>query len=331
MKTVTTLHTTLSHRRSIRLSIYYSLIIIMTSSNLKLTISNAIDYLTHPLLFHSSPTTILKLQLLLDTNLTAFYAPTWIINNPLSGSGRRCLTLSPTSLPPRPIYAACLAAGVNWFDWFPLLATTQFDFFVDPGCVSVRYGKKGLSPIVTVWSDESITDLRLTTNKKKKTVAQELMEHDAEEDEELFAMLADEIAISTWITPIVSDSFPLSARSISPLSEISVSSFSSSSSSSSSSSYPSLPSSPITPPSALSSAPLPQPVPYKMSRREQARRERIFVDSSKREVTPYDGGKTTVLTGGVMLGGPPKPPTRIRTSSSSSSKTSSDNWRSIRS
>ncbi len=31
-------------------------------------------------------------------------------------------------------------------------------------------------------------------------------------------------------------------------------------------------------------------------------RSRVFVDSTKKEVTPYDGGKTTVLTGGVMLG-----------------------------
>jgi len=28
----------------------------------------------------------------------------------------------------------------------------------------------------------------------------------------------------------------------------------------------------------------------------------VVVDSTKKEVTPYDGGKTTVLTGGVMLG-----------------------------
>ena len=41
----------------------------------------------------------------------------------------------------------------------------------------------------------------------------------------------------------------------------------------------------------------------KLSRRERARQARVFVDSSKNQVTNYDGGKTTVLTGGVMLGG----------------------------
>jgi protein Tob/BTG len=49
----------------------------------------------------------------------------------------------------------------------------------------------------------------------------------------------------------------------------------------------------------------------KRSRRERARQARIFVDSSKNQVTPYEGGKTTVLTGGVMLGAPaPKVPAR---------------------
>ena len=42
---------------------------------------------------------------------------------------------------------------------------------------------------------------------------------------------------------------------------------------------------------------------FKLSRRERARQAKVFVDTSKTEVTPYDGGKTTVLTGGVMLGG----------------------------
>ena len=45
----------------------------------------------------------------------------------------------------------------------------------------------------------------------------------------------------------------------------------------------------------------------KQSRRERARQARVFVDATKKEVTPYDGGKTTVLTGGVMLGAPAKP------------------------
>jgi hypothetical protein len=39
-------------------------------------------------------------------------------------------------------------------------------------------------------------------------------------------------------------------------------------------------------------------------------------------VTPYDGGKTNVLTGGVMLGGAPKETKGVRSAQPSS------NWRS---
>ena len=44
---------------------------------------------------------------------------------------------------------------------------------------------------------------------------------------------------------------------------------------------------------------------YTLSRREHVRQARIFIDASKKEVTNYDGSKTTVLTGGVMLGALP--------------------------
>jgi len=67
----------------------------------------------------------------------------------------------------------------------------------------------------------------------------------------------------------------------------------------------------------------------KQSRRERARQARVFVDTSKTEVTPYDGGKTTVLTGGVMLGGAPKAG-KPKYKASSPATTSSNGWRSIR-
>ena len=56
-----------------------------------------------------------------------------------------------------------------------------------------------------------------------------------------------------------------------------------------------------------------------LSRREKARQARVFVDTSRTEVTNYDGGKTTVLTGGVMLGaarvGPASKPIASKASS----------------
>lgn len=144
------------------------------STSLSVTLGHAISYLTRPLIVQYSATTIIKLQLILEANLTAHYQPLWVAKEPLRGnsyfhlsdesfahnvplgSGRRCLTLSPECLPPRVIYSACVASGVQWFDWIALLGGREFDFFVDPGCVSVRYGMKG-SPdckLITIWADE---------------------------------------------------------------------------------------------------------------------------------------------------------------------------------
>lgn len=309
-----------------------------SSTSLSLTVAHAVAYLTRPLIASYSVTTIIKLQLLLEANLTALYAPTWVHKEPLRGSGRRCLTLSPDCLPPRAIYAACLAAGVQWFDWISVLGGREFDFFVDPGCISMRFGKKGSgAQLFTVWSDEiaqeksaAVVDeeriqahLRAQAGARaKKTLAQQLLEEDEEDEDQLFALIADEVAAPTWMTPML-DQFPV-PRSDSPLSSISRSSSRSSNSSSGLSfssaetidsfgSYPSA--SPISnPDSALS----------KQSRRERARQARVFIDTSKTEVTPYDGGKTTVLTGGVMLGAKAVPAASKKASQPAS------NWRFLR-
>ena len=59
----------------------------------------------------------------------------------------------------------------------------------------------------------------------------------------------------------------------------------------------------------------------------------MFVDATKKEVTPYDGGKTTVLTGGVMLGGgkaKPAPVLAAAPAPKKASPSSSSSWRSLR-
>ncbi|RXW14544.1 hypothetical protein EST38_g11319, partial [Candolleomyces aberdarensis] len=109
----------------------------MASTNLAVTLDHAIAFLTGPLLASYSAATIIKLQALLEANLTAVYAPTWSANQPLRGSARRCLVLAP-ACPPRPVYAACVAAGIRWSDWIDALGGLEFEFFVDPGCVAIR-------------------------------------------------------------------------------------------------------------------------------------------------------------------------------------------------
>lgn len=271
------------------------------TSSLSVTLAQAIAYLTRPLILTHPAVTIIRLQLVLEANLTALFAPTWVPKEPLRGSGRRCLTLSPTCLPPRAIYAACLASGVQWFDWIAAMGSREFDFFVDPGCISVRFGKG--TKLITVWSEEMMVETMSMTHhthfsqlpSKSKTLAQQLVENDRTDDEELFALIADEVSAPTWMTPVL-DRFPAPPRSESPLSAISTDSCSSYRSSDSDSS--------ATTAYTLSSKSDSQS--SQLSRRERARQARVFIDTSKTEVTPYDGGKTTVLTGGVMLGAPCK-------------------------
>jgi len=300
-------------------------------SALSATVAHAVSFLTRPLLKSYAPATIVKLQLVLEANLTALYAQSWIVDDPLRGSGRRCLTLSPDCLPPRAVYAACIAAGVQWFDWIALLGGREIDFFVDPGCVSMRLDRKGPSSrLITIWADEipSPTVAKRPTvfgesriqqsidqqvqarakayaaeQQRSKTLAQQLLEDDTESDDQIFTMIADEVCAPTWMTPVLAE-FP-KPRSLSPLSAISSHSRCSSRSSNSSSgvSFSSMDSSRSSASRSTSSDENGHP---RQSRRERARQARVYIDTSKNEVTPYDGGKTTVLTGGVMLGGGPK-------------------------
>lgn len=271
-------------------------------STLSVTLTHAIAYLTRPLITSYPAATVIKLQLVLEANLTALFASTWLPEEPLRGSGRRCLTLSPVCLPPRAIYSACLATGVQWFDWIAALGGSEFDFFVDPGCISIRFGKG--SKLVTIWSEElaeSVSPIFPSSAKSQsKTIAQQLLESESADDDEIFAMIADEVSAPTWAMPVF-DHFSPPARSESPLSAVSSDSRSSSRSSNSSSCF-SYPSSAPTDSSLLASN---RASSNKLSRREKARQARVFVDTSRTEVTPYDGGKTTVLTGGVMLGAAP--------------------------
>jgi len=267
-----------------------------TSCSLNTTLAQALAFLTRPLCGPYPSTTVMKLQLILEANLTALYAPSWDVYDPLRGSGRRCLTLSPSGLPPRPFYSACIAAGVQWPDWIALLGGQEFDFFVDPGCVSVRYkSQTGTSSLVTVWANEIPSPSPVASFRSTKTLAQQLLEHDNEEDE-IFALIRDEVHGKHWLAPPVNPSIPI--RASSPFSAHSRCSSRSSNSSSG-----------LSLSSVETSSPGSSPLSKghsqenRQSRRERARQSRIYVDKSRNDVTPYDGGKTTVLTGGVMLGG----------------------------
>lgn len=306
----------------------------MSSSrtSLAVTVAQAVSYLISPLTVYYSSTTIFKLRTALEAGLASVYAATWVPEEPLRGSGRRCLSFSPQCLPPRPIYNACVASGVEWSEWSKLLGGVEFDMFVDPGCVSIRPGSwmpGTVAKITTVWSDElefkaqvkaelqGLTRLHMMSQNKmsSKTLSELLIEDDAADEEELFSRISKEVRSPAWMTPLL-EQFPVvpsipsraSSRNSLSSSEFSVSSeesfdsyrsFASRSVSSSSTDSGSNGSS-VGYNSSTRSLPF-----QKVSRRERVRQARVFVDNTKVEVTPYDGGKTTVLTGGVMLGVPP--------------------------
>lgn len=329
-------------------------------SSISLTVSHAIAYITRPLIAFMPAATILKLQLALESNLTAHYAQSWVPSEPLRGSGRRCLSFSPRSVPPRPIYASCMAAKVQWSEWMTAFGNIEFDLIVDPGVVSIRFIEPGsTSKLITVWSDKDVehphdnfastlassprqvqlqaqASTRPTPKFVLPTLAEQLQVEDEEDEEELFAALADELREPTWTTPVVNQ-FPSTTppKSVSPPSSSSHHSRSSSLSSDSSYSWFSFDSddSDASSVTTISSA---GTEGSKLSRCERTRQSRVFVDSSKKEVTNYDGGKTTVLTGGVMLGAH-RVATKSATSQSARSASvprgtaaSSNNWRSHR-
>jgi hypothetical protein len=235
-------------------------------------------------------------------NLSQFYAPSWNTANPLSGSGRRALDLAP-GIPPRPIHNACVAAGIQWNNWLtalaPVINTFEFTFFVNPGSISVR---NATGNTTTVWAPA-------VPSASVKTAGQRAIE-DMDADE-IFAMVdlvtAEDSA--TWLGATLNafpgvPGFP-ARRAVSPTGSLrSTHSRSSSFSTVSSASGASLSS--VETDSTCSMSPIDSP--------RYGRRSPVFVDASKKEVTQYDGGKTNVLTGGVMLGAPARKSSPVRPS-----------------
>jgi hypothetical protein len=311
-----------------------------SSASLSVTVAHAIAYLTRGLSAICSQTAIARFELVLEANLMAHYAPSWVPSEPLRGSGRRCLTFSPNALPPRPIHNACASANVKWSEWINALGGVEFDLFVDPGCVSLRFANAqgAAGKFFTVWSEELAAEAKLKAQKaaaearlRAHLEAQQLLEDDQDEEDALFARIAQEVRAPTFKTP-TTDRFPhhlavnvhVPARRSAVSPAISTHSRSSSCSSVSSSGFSFSSVDSYDSDTTVSSASSSSTAGSKQSRRERARQQRVYVDASKKEVTPYDGGKTTVLTGGVMLGAKATPAHR-RTGSSAAV-----NWRALR-
>ncbi|EJD04302.1 uncharacterized protein FOMMEDRAFT_146282 [Fomitiporia mediterranea MF3/22] len=303
-----------------------------SATSLAVAVAHAVTFLTRPLATRLAASTFNALQTALEANLAAAFAATWAPHDPTRGSGRRVLSFAPGALPPRPVYKACVAAGVDWSMWGPLLGDKEFDLAVDPGCVSVRISNMWAPPTCcTIWPEEQQqqSDFVQTqrsrgvlTPQPQKTLAQRLIEDDAADEEVLFSLLAAEMREPAWKSP-VTDAFPAPSfgaiGAASALANPAASFLGHSRSSSRSSVNSASTSSSFVSDDALSSCGSLSSVSTgasssaysdagsigKKSGHGRSRSTRVFIDMSRNEVTPYDGGKTTVLTGGVMLGAPP--------------------------
>lgn len=326
-----------------------------SSSTTSASINQAINFLTCPLVLTQTPDMVASLQSILRTTLQAVYR-----------DSRLTLSFSATCLPPRPVYAACIASGFRWADWIHLLGARDFDLIIEPRAIKVAYAD-ATPRIITVWSEATAppakqallsrlnfqepqvpisklgqqslvqASLRATVNSalarvQTRTLAQQLLESDhKEEADEIFAMISKSImsptptreqfalelpksfmpSMTSFPSALSSPepiSSPDSSRPSSRSSSFSTFSFSdddeSVTSASSISSFDFLastkPSTTITTPVNTFNKNAPAFVP-----RQPRPAPRVFIDNNKKDVMKYlyQGGVSTVLTGGVMLGG----------------------------
>ena len=291
------------------------------------SLTEVIAFLTRPLIMFYTPSEIAALEIALRTTLTAAYFA--------SRQPQLFLRLSPANQPPRPILVACIAASVRWADWMIVLGGKELDILVEPSRAAIRYGGQD-GTIKTIWQEPSVyrpklriqvppsiherparASLRATidsavTRAQGLTKAQELLVcNDKEEADEIFSLLSNVTGITPTPTHdqfqldnLSSESSPDSSRPSSRSSNFSFFSLASSTDSMTSVSSTSSPSiekasiKPVVPPRSrsLRSGEVPE--------LEDADESDVQVDRSKKSVQKYmyQGGVSTVLTGGVMLG-----------------------------
>ncbi|KAJ3851360.1 hypothetical protein EV368DRAFT_65822 [Lentinula lateritia] len=297
-----------------------------TTNSASITLYQLVAYLTRPLIEHYPSQTILQLQFFLHANLVSqFVASETSLLSPFT------LFLTPVSLPPTPVYAACLQAGVAWPQWIRALGGNALYVCVMENSLKVRIGETG--DVVTVWSTEPRDALATSISSKVLTKTQTNIECESPMGLKLRAMLD---SVRTRSTPTDTPRLPTSCLSHTDVdandsdsesdteSTTSSSLFSETSSTDSMSSISSAASSPAPKTSNLSVEKVPvyvprhrrnitsdppapaqdSTLPQRLSR-SQRRLARATVDKAKVDVCryTYQGGQTLVMTGGVMLGG----------------------------
>ncbi|EAU81575.1 hypothetical protein CC1G_02591 [Coprinopsis cinerea okayama7 len=311
------------------------------SFSISASISQAINFITGPLALVSNPATVNALQTILRSTLSA---------SALTAPNKRLFLTFTVATPPRPVLAACVALGIQWAEWAEILGNAEFDLIIDARSVVVQYAGAEDKPIV-LWTAPQPTFARQSLLSRlsvpqvpisklsqqstmtgrpsvqpprviippspPRTLAQQLLESDSEEEtDELFAMISTSAIISPTPTrEKFSFSQPhirLPYASFSPISSPEPSSPDSSRPSSRSSTFSTFS---ISDDESLSSATSVSSgcQSERFAPRATASREpRVFVDTTKKNVTKYlyQGGVSNTLGGGVMLGRPSAAPSK---------------------
>jgi hypothetical protein len=140
-------------------------------------------YLTRPLTKVYPSQTVAQLQTFLHANLASqFLASEASTLSPFT------LVLSPASLPPTPLYAACLQSGVAWPHWIHALGGQTMYIFVMEKNIKVRVGQVGEA--TTVWSGlDEPTEVPAISKMKTQTQVQAGTDYESPMAHKLQAML----------------------------------------------------------------------------------------------------------------------------------------------
>ncbi|KAJ3735605.1 hypothetical protein DFJ43DRAFT_817174 [Lentinula guzmanii] len=307
-----------------------------TGNSASTTLYQLVTYLTRPLIEIYPAQTILQLQFFLHANLASqFLSPETFSLSPFT------LLLTPGCLPPTPVYAACLQAGIAWPQWIRALGGKALYVFVMDGNLKVRTGE--VDDAVTFWfadpsessahptskiqtqisSDEDQSPMTL----KLQATLDSVRSRSSTAAKPRMSALLTSSCLFNSTRNAVNDSDSESDTESTASSSL----FSETSSIESMSSLSSTASSPVSKSSNLSlplEIPASSKVPVYIPRgrraapslapaqtidttshhhlsRSQRRLARSTVDKGKVDTCryTYQGGQTLVMTGGVMLGG----------------------------
>ncbi|KAE9399670.1 hypothetical protein BT96DRAFT_682374 [Gymnopus androsaceus JB14] len=304
-----------------------------------------VAYLTRPLVAVYPAQTVLQLQISLHGNL----ASQFLTETSLSPF---TLLLSSASLPPTPIYAACLQSGVSWPQWIHALGGQTLYLCVMPNRLSVRVGEVG--DAVTIWSEEpievpAISRMKIQTQSqsendespialKLKAMLDSARARSSSAEQSAKSIVPPTLLATTCLSRQFSDDADDISDSESDTESTTSSSLFSDMSSTESMSSVSSTSSPISKsadlplivekPNNLIAWRAPVSIPQHPTQhlsRSQRRLAHAMVDKSKADVCQYkyQGGQTSVMTGGVMLGAvkPVATATKSRNSPASAAST----------